>query len=67
MTQPIEEPTEAGLASVTNEEWLEAHAALVECGMVSDFPEHELTFVWDPDLPAHMLIHNDEVEQAPHG
>lgn len=55
---------EAGLGELTDEQWLEGHAALTELGGI---PEHELTFVWDADLDAKTLVDPDEVEEAPHG
>lgn len=58
---------EANLSTATDEEWLEAHARLTEEGAAASFPQHELTFVWDPDLDPQSLIDENEIEVAPHG
>ena len=65
MTQP--DIGEADLGTATDVEWLDGHAALTEQGLADDFPEHELTFVWDADLDADTLIDANETEEAPRG
>lgn len=62
----MDEIAEADLGSVTDAEWLEAHAALSE--LVADdpdFPNEELTFIYDPDLDPRTLIADDEVDHGP--
>ena len=59
-----ENPGEPGLASVTDEEWLEAHERLFSTGA---FPEGELDFIWDPSLDPQVLISDDERDEAPRG
>lgn len=57
---------EANLAFVTDDEWLDAHARLVEENE-GPIPPAELTFVWDLQLEPASLIDEDEIEVAPRG
>lgn len=59
-----DQPQEAGLSSVTNIEWLEAHKRLAESGVI---PAEELEFIWNPNLDPAELIGDDEEEVAPDG
>lgn len=65
MTEPRPD-AEADLGSVTDVEWFEGHEALaaVVAGM-DDFPDAELTFIWDRDLDPATLIDPDEVDHGP--
>jgi hypothetical protein len=56
--------TEANLGTLTDEQWIAGHSALVEMG---DIPPEELTFIWDPTLNPADLIDPAEVEEAPRG
>lgn len=66
MTQPAPD-AEARLGSATDEEWLEGHTRLTELVKGTDFPEEQLSFIWDPDLDPSTLIDPDEVDHAPGG
>lgn len=62
------EPTaahEADLGTATDEQWLDAHAKLTDLLAGTDFPAEELTFVWDPELPASSLIDPAEADHGP--
>lgn len=64
----MSEPLEANLGSLTDEEWLEGHAKLTDLVRDDpDFPDEELTFIWDPDLDPRTLIDDDEEDHAPRG
>jgi hypothetical protein len=65
MSEPHPE-AEADLGSITDVEWLEGHEKLTEmvAGM-PDFPDAELTFIWDPDLDPATLIDPSEVDHGP--
>ena len=65
MTEPRPD-AEADLGSVTDVEWLEGHENLAEvvAGM-DDFPDEELTFIWDPDKDPADLIDPAEVDHGP--
>lgn len=57
---------EGNLGDVTDEEWLEGHAKLVELvGDSDDWPTQEFTFIWDKDLDPVELIDPDEVDHSP--
>lgn len=55
---------EANLRDLTDDQWLDGHASLVESGQVDTFPPHELTFVWDPQLDPATLIDPAEHDEA---
>lgn len=57
---------EADLGSATDVEWLEGHEALAQvvAGM-DDFPDEELSFIWDEGLNPATLIDPDEVDHGP--
>lgn len=65
MTEPAPD-AEADLGSVTDAEWREGHERLTEivAGM-DDFPDAELTFIWDPDVDPATLIDPAEVDHGP--
>lgn len=62
MTQPLE----GNLGSATDEEWLAAHEKLVELVRDDpDFPDEELSFIWDNELDPTDLIDPTEVDHGP--
>lgn len=60
-----ESPLEAKLGTVTDEEWLTAHRALIGTGVI---PREELHFLYDPGRDSDSVTKDDLTEDGqPHG